>query len=73
MIDRDIAIRHMTLLDAESVEDYDSMIRHWEKHFDSMLNSEHSGDCTKNNWTCSRCVVEEAMAMVPIYRKAFGV
>jgi len=25
----------------------------------------HSGDCTKQSWTCMRCCYDEAMKMVP--------
>ena len=69
--DRDIAIAYLVLMDAEDENSVDSWRAHWEKHFDDMLSSEHSGDCTKQPWTCCRCLAEEAMKMVPVYRKLF--
>jgi hypothetical protein len=73
MIDRDIIIAHLVLADAENEIQSSALVTHWNKHVDGMSTSEHSGDCTKDPWTCSRCVIEEAQSMIPVYRKLFGV
>jgi hypothetical protein len=69
--DREIAIAHMSLWDAEDLETVEIWKAHWEQHFDSMLTEKYSGDCTKEPWPCSRCSAEEAMRMVPVYKKLF--
>jgi hypothetical protein len=73
MKDRDIAIAHMTIWDADTQEDASMWAAHWDKHIDEMSASEHSGDCTKQPWSCNKCITDEAYRMVPIYRKMFNI
>ena len=67
--DRDIVIAHLTLMDALNLEEAESWQNHWEKNLNEMAVDVHSGDCTKEPWTCSRCVADQAYSMVPVYRK----
>ena len=72
MTDRELAIIHLVLGDAETIEDCKHQLKHWRKHIDSMLQEEHCGDCTNQPCACSRCIAEEAYSMAPIYRYLFG-
>ena len=71
MSDKEVAIAHLTLGDAETVQDVKKWRAHWRLHFDNMAVSKHSGDCTKQCWTCSRCLTDDALKMVPVYRELF--
>jgi hypothetical protein len=73
MSDRDIAIAHMALYDAKDSQSAIQGREHWGKHFDTMIQEVHSGDCTKQPWSCPRCITEEALKMVPAYRALFGI
>ena len=73
MTDKDIAIAHLTLGDAENVQTTEMWRTHWRKVFDTMAKSQHAGDCTKQNFTCSKCLTEEAYRMVPVYRELFAI
>ena len=73
MDDKEIAIAHLTLMDAETPEEVNTWREHWRRVFDGMLTAEHYGDCTKTPSTCVRCVADEAMKMVPVYRSLFKI
>ncbi len=73
MSDKNIAIAYLTLCDAEDLQTTEMWHTHWQAVFDTMAARPHEGDCTKQNFTCSKCLVEEAYRMVPVYRKLFGI
>ena len=70
MTDEEIAVRIMALDEGDAVDEW---VKKWEPMFHSWSQDEHSGDCTKQPWTCSRCVYEETMARVPDYRRLFSI
>lgn len=71
--DRDIAIRYLAIDELGPGEDPDRMIDHYDQNIDYWMGSEHSGDCTKQSWSCCRCTAERAYAMVPALRKMFEI
>lgn len=73
MTDRDIMIAHLVLYDAETAAEAVAWRAHISGYFDEMVNSEHFGDCTNMAITCRRCLADEALRMVPVYRELFGV
>ncbi len=72
MKDRDIALAHLAFADAESTGDIRRFVKHWDERFDKMLAGDHSGDCTKQPFTCDRCIAEDALRFAPIYRALFN-
>ena len=42
--------------------------QHFYGHAKDWKNEEHSGDCTKQPWTCVRCVYDDTVARIPGFK-----
>lgn len=73
MTDREIALAHLILYDAKVPANIPALREHWNKHLDTMLNSEHKGDCTREPGACVKCLADEAFQVVPVYRALFNI
>lgn len=70
LTDHQLGVRILALEEEEAV---DAWIEKWDPQFADWGKQEHSGDCTKQPWTCMRCVYENTMQRVPDYRRILGI
>jgi hypothetical protein len=70
LTDHQIAVRLMAISEGE---DPDKWVEHWDPMFPNWGQQPHSGDCTKQPWTCCRCVYDDQMQDVPAARRLFGI
>lgn len=70
LTDHQIAVR---LLALDEDQDIDGWIAKWDREFPAWGGEAHSGDCTRQPWTCTRCVYDHQMSRVPEFRRVFGI
>lgn len=69
MTDDEIAVRILALDEGERFHEW---LAHWAKKWPAMKSETvHSGDCTKQPWSCLVCCADDIRARILDYRRAF--
>lgn len=68
-VDREAAAWILALMEGGAEQEVIDWQQHWSRHLDAMAVSEHYGDCRNIPMTCQRCLAEEALSLVPLFRR----
>lgn len=56
------------MLASEEMHEQNKWFEHWRKLVPQWKTDHHSGDCTNEPWTCTRCVYDDAIKRLPGFK-----